>query len=350
MGWGVISSYSPTFVTTIASRAMSQLQPSTGFNGVDAPTLIVLCTWTAARDEYIDKYKCRYQNLFPNVEVKVIKTSLWDLCFRSSQSKQRSLKTDVDDISAVSQDNGRVLLHVFSDGGSNKACELADAYLHSKNKKIPVAVLYLDSTPGAPRFNRLRKAASKSFPPIPILRPAAFVIGAAIVSVIWIYYCIVGFDRNTISMTRKRLLSKETWDLKVSRCYLLSKTDEEIYWQDVQSHARNSIAEGAPTTEVLFQGTDHVSHARLNPKTYWNVIRETWKCAVLDGKAEDGSSSVLGVRGSEFTIIARRTSSEEEEVSFLIQSVDGLKCMWKSQRDLEKAELESYWDTWRSVS
>jgi hypothetical protein len=350
MGWAVVSLHSSTFVTIIANCAMSPLQRSTGSDGADAPTLIVLCTWTAARDKYIDKYKYHYQQLFPNVEVKVIKTSLWDLCFRSSQSKQKRVTTDVDDISAIFQNNGRVLLHAFSDGGSNKACELADAYLHQKNKKMPIAVLYLDSTPGAPRFNRLCKAASKSFPPIPLLKPAAFAIGVVIVSVIWIYYCIVGFDSNTISTTRKRLLSKETWDLKVPRCYLLSKTDEEIYWQDVQSHARNSIAEGAPTTEVLFEGTDHVSHARLKPKMYWNVIHETWKSAVLDGKAEEDLSSVLGVQRSDFTIIARRTSSEEGEASFLIQSVDGSKCVWKSQRDLEKAELESYWDTWRCES
>jgi hypothetical protein len=331
--------------------AMSPLQPSTSSIGVDVPTLIVLCTWTGAQEKYIDKYKDGYRQLFPDVEVKVLKTCLWDLCFRDSQSKQKALEADVDEIDLLCKDNGRVLLHVFSDGGSNKACELADAYLHNKRRKLPIAALYLDSTPGTPRFAPLCKAASKSFPPDSLLGFAALAMSAAIVAAIWIYYCIVGFDRNIITMTRRRLLSKQIWDLKVPRCHLYSRADEEIHWEDVQSHARDSMVQGAPITEVLFQRTKHVKHASLKPERliYWRVIHETWKYANLGSKTKGELSSAPGGRYEDFTIIAHRTSSEKGEVCYmyLIRSMDRSECVWKSERNLAKGELKRYWDGWR---
>jgi hypothetical protein len=120
----------------------------------------------------IKKYKEKYNDLFPETHVKVIETSIRDLCFRSSKTKQKRLttlpvprkvwcaenrqcgassghclrctlisrsrsngvpaatggasQTDVEAIQSMVQANGRILLHVFSEDGSNKACKLAE--------------------------------------------------------------------------------------------------------------------------------------------------------------------------------------------------------------------------------
>jgi hypothetical protein len=265
-----------------AYKLSSSIAPET-----DAPSLIILCSWTGANSKHVAKYTTDYRRLFPSTRILVIATTAKDLCFRNSKRKQERLRPAVDSISSLEYLNAggndaSILMHVFSEGGSNKACELAEAYHTTTGKRLPVSALCLDSTPGHPRYLRLCKALNKSLPQIPVLRHTGLMFGGAALGALWLTYLLVkGSENNVITRTRRRLLDPKIFDLSAPRCYLYSKEDTLIAWQDVCEHATESSHLGMPVTEELFEGSGHVGHARQEPERYWNAVLYTWRSSKI---------------------------------------------------------------------
>jgi hypothetical protein len=249
---------------------------------VDSPSLIILCTWTGAQPRYIAKYIAKYQILFPFSRIVVITTSAKDLCFRGSKHKQHRMKPAVYLISSYQYFNQQclgtgILLHVFSEGGSNKACELVEAYYSITATRLPVSAICLDSTPGHPRYLRLCQALNNSLPQVPVLRHIALFFASIILGCIWLLYTgLKGFENNVISQTRRRLTNPTYFDPDAPRCYLYSKGDSLISWEDVHEHAEESIEAGISVTEVLFESSGHVEHAKEEAERYWDAVDATW--------------------------------------------------------------------------
>jgi hypothetical protein len=296
----------------------SYKSPYATLENIEVPSLILLCTWTGAQSRYIAKYTAKYQCLFPSTRIMVIATTAKDLCFRNSQRKQERLKPAVERISSLEYlhtdgNATRILMHVFSEGGSNKACELAEAYLSITGQRLPVSALCFDSTPGHPRYLRLCSALNKSLPQIPVLRHTGLLFGSAVLGAIWVsYICAKGPENNVITRTRRRLLDPRHFDLTVPRCYLYSKNDTLIAWKDVNEHAKESIDKGVPVKEVLFEDSGHVGHARQEPDRYWSEVMATWRNAgslieekpsftvvVVDFDKEDSSTAGKNKRWSD---------------------------------------------------
>ncbi|KZM24874.1 hypothetical protein ST47_g3974 [Ascochyta rabiei] len=256
--------------------------PSTHTEDISAPSLILLMTWTGAHGRHISKYTSEYSTMFPSSHIMVITTSSADFVFRSSVRKQERLQPAIKYISNLQhvpcRNNGGILMHVFSEGGSNKACELAVAYQRITGTRLPLSALYLDSTPGHPRYLRLCSALAKSFPPIPVLKQLATIVATLILGVIWMmYHIVIGYDNNPVSRSRKQLLDSQLFDLRVPRCYLYSKGDGLIAWQDVYEHAGESMEHSGAVTEVIFENSGHVDHARKEPNRYWDAITTVWR-------------------------------------------------------------------------
>lgn len=201
------------------------------------------------------------------------------------ETEARTLGPAVDLIASleylnVSGSTSGILIHVFSEGGSSKACELAEAYFVMTGRRLPVSALCFDSTPGHSRFRRLCNALSKSLPQVTVMRHAGLFVGSAVLGAIWVTYtAFKGYENNVISKTRRRLLDPTHFDLSTPRCYLFSKDDTLIAWQDVREHAEESIENGVPVNQVLFLGSGHVGHARQEPERYWDAVMATWRSA-----------------------------------------------------------------------
>jgi hypothetical protein len=265
----------------------------------NSPSLILLCTWTGAQNRYIAKYTAEYQSIYPSTHIMVIATTTKDLCFRNSKRKQERLKPAVERISSLeylrpSGHAAGILMHIFSEGGSNKACELAEAYHTITGKRLPVSALCFDSTPGHPRYLRLCNALNKSLPPIPVLRHTGLFFGGAVLGAIWLAYkWVKGAENNVITRTRRRLLDPTHFDLSAPRCYLYSCNDTLIAWQDVHEHAEDSTRMGVPVTEVLFEKSGHVGHARQEPNRYWSAVMATWESASSPSGEKSGVTVVV---------------------------------------------------------
>lgn len=247
---------------------------------LDTPSLIILFSWTGAHGRHVSKYTAAYQTLFPTARILVITTSAKDLCFRSSARKQARLRPAVERI--LSYDgNGSILVHAFSEGGSNKAAEFAEAYYKITGTRLPCTAVCLDSTPGHPRYLRLCNALAKSLPPNIVFKSIGLFLVSILLGIIWIFYCcFVGYSNNTISQTRGRILDSRYWDLAAPRCYLYSRGDELISWQDVREHMVSSLALGIPVMDVCFERSAHCRHGAEYPERYWDSVVLTWRRAV----------------------------------------------------------------------
>jgi hypothetical protein len=270
--------------------------PSTPTEDISAPSLILLMTWTGAHGRHISKYTTQYAKMFPSSHIMVITTSSADFLFRSSKRKQHRLQPAVKYIRNLQQipcrSTGGILMHVFSEGGSNKACEFATAYLRSTGTQLPISALYLDSTPGHPRYLRLCSALAKSFPPIPVLSQIALVLATFMLGIVWVlYHGFVGYDNNPVTKSRKQLLDPALFNLTIPRCYLYSKADAQIAWQDVYEHAGASMQYSGCVTEVIFEDSSHVDHARKEPERYWDAVTAVWQQAQEKGNASDEKKS-----------------------------------------------------------
>jgi hypothetical protein len=247
----------------------------------DAPTLVLLCSWTGARGKHIKKYTKWYQERFPATPIMVITTSAQDFILRTSQSKQERLQPTIDELEHLlgKTASPRILMHVFSEGGSNKACELVQAYKKRHSACLAVAALCLDSTPGKPRFLRLCNALAKSFSPNLCLEYVGLVIAFLVLGWIWIlYHAFIGYERNPVSRSRQLLHDGEYFNLRAPRCYLYSKRDKLIAWMDVQDHATEGEDKGIPFMQVVFQ-SEHVKHMKESEQCYWKAVESTWKAS-----------------------------------------------------------------------
>lgn len=248
---------------------------------VEGPDLILLFSWTGAHGKHVAKYTAQYQRLFPSSIIMVITTSAKDLCFRNSAAKQARLQPAIDRI--VEYGNiSNILMHAYSEGGSNKAVEFVEAYHTSTGTRIPCSALCLDSTPGLPRYRRLVNALKLSLPPHPVLQASGGLIGGVLLGGIWVAYCgFKGFENNPISQTRHRLLDDNHWDLGAPRCYLYSEADALISSVDVEEHARETIEMGIPIVDAKFENSAHCKHTAEDSSRYWDAVLQVWIQATL---------------------------------------------------------------------
>jgi hypothetical protein len=219
--------------------------------------------------------------MFPTSRILVITTSAKDIVWRSSARKRQRLRPAIEYILSlygISQiRKGGILLHIFSEGGANKACELGIAYHAVTGRQFPISVMCLDSTPGHPRFLRLCSALAKSLPPIPVLKQFATVIAVVVLGLVWTaYHVFKGYENNPVSQSRKQLLDPELFALTVPRCYLYSKSDALVAWQDIYEHASDLIKQDGCVTETIFEASQHVSHAKTESRRYWDTVRTVW--------------------------------------------------------------------------
>lgn len=319
--------------------------PSTPTVDISAPSLILLMTWTGAHGRHISKYTAEYANMFPSSHIMVITTSSADFLFRSSKRKQHRLQPAVKYISNLQHipcaNTCGVLMHVFSEGGSNKACELASAYQRSTGSRLPVSAMYLDSTPGHPRYLRLCSALAKSFPPIPVLKQLALVVAAVLLGFVWIlYHGFKGYENNVVSKSRRQLLDPAIFDLKVPRCYLYSKKDALIAWQDIYEHAGESMEHSGSVTEVIFEESGHVDHARKEPARYWDAIITVWRQSQEEDNDEKGTRATCTLRESQLPEFD--FEDDVTEISIRMPSKAYLKkSRWSSGADSELTLLPS---------
>ncbi|KAG8673500.1 hypothetical protein FPOAC2_06944 [Fusarium poae] len=238
----------------------------------DDPSLIIILSWSNAREIHIAKYISEYRAIYPTSAILLFRSS--PMLFLELKRRRPLFKAALPILTSLSSKEGtrpQFLLHVFSNGGVGSAVTLWELWESALGEKpVPRHAVVMDSCPGYFHWKRDHHVISLDFPWF--MSPFIWVIMA----VGWVYCMLilkgVPHKPNAIALNTWERISRET-----TRTYLYGDADLPVSFEDIESHAREAKENGANVRTELFQGGTHVSHVRVDANRYWKIVRETWK-------------------------------------------------------------------------
>ncbi|KAK3322825.1 hypothetical protein B0H66DRAFT_555313 [Apodospora peruviana] len=248
-----------------------------------SPKLILITSWTGALDVHIAKYVLKYQSLYPSAQILLVKSTrkllfrprliqsavipavpIIRACFATSPSPLSSPPS-----------RPKLLIHVFSMGGTSTLANILDAYAASdpSDPILPGHVKILDSCPTVFAGNRVATFLSLSLP-----GRLAGVIAAPLIyalSYFWAGLVAVGLLRDQLAIWGGKLNAEGNAG-EVRRAYIYSEADVLVDYTKVEAHADEAEQKGFAVTREKFVASAHVAHARMDENRYWGGVRRVW--------------------------------------------------------------------------
>lgn len=255
-----------------------------------APDLVIICSWVNANVKHITKYTSAWQKIAPQADIVLTQSSIGDMTWRSLSAQHQNLQPAVEIIktrlgqhyktaeaSASSDRKPRIVIHIFSHGGSNNAIQLIRCVLSDGPFSIGDLNLHsfiLDSTPGSSDYSRSLEAVRFSMPKSgPLLYLGLLAAHVTLTS----SYIAVYLGLSTgIEHLRAELLDQGIFPKGMQRVYLYSKADRMVDWRLVKQHAEEAEARGWEVEQRCFENSPHCGHVREDEEGYWNIIRSSW--------------------------------------------------------------------------
>jgi hypothetical protein len=263
----VVSTYQPQ---TSASKSIAK----------PGPSLVIIASWTDARDVHIAKYIAKYQQYYPAARILLIQST--SKLFLNPSTIGPAVRPAVNVIRAAvsskssSDSSAQILLHIFSNGGSSSMAELYREYAATatagETTQIPLHITLFDSSPSIYRIERAMAFLSVGLSPIQriIAAPFFYLLASAYAALIflgvWEDMQVVWGDRHNDPKTV----------LETRRTYIYSDTDKLVGAIDVEAHAEKAEKAGFTVRRERFRGSEHVSHARKDEIRYRDIVRGTW--------------------------------------------------------------------------
>ena len=294
------------------------LGPRTSLFTPQNPTpgqLIVLCTWLGAAPKHIFKYASLYKSIAPGARILLVESdiaSITSTYVRQREAIRPAVAATLDTISEcgivpikettqvgngsrekpISISTGkaapRILLHLFSNGGTTTVTQLLLVLKAHLNVPLPLVGLLCDSCPAKGTYWRSYDAMLLSLPK----NMASQFLGALACHciLIMLYTWIAYGNENPASLHRRTMLDGETVSASggggnvdlggtkvVGRvCYFYSKVDRMCLWTDIRDHANDARKLGWDVREVVFENGGHCAHFPTDEEKYANAVKSIW--------------------------------------------------------------------------
>lgn len=242
-------------------------------NHVTAPDMIILCTWFRALPKHIAKYVESHRQRHPQAQILVIESTVGDMMYTPYSVQRERLNPVVDILKGITAVNQEILIQIFSNGGSNTAVQLAEAWHSSQSTPFPAAAMVLDSCPGSPSLKLAADAVVSSSPSSS--RWWVLIFAWTVVVPFVAFPQLLG-GPNVVASLRERLNNTRLFSTRSSRAYLCSSTDLMVPLKDVVEHYESARALGYDAKLAEFDRSAHVSHVMKNPSRYWNSVDDVW--------------------------------------------------------------------------
>lgn len=254
-------------------------RPSEGANisAENQPRLIVVSSWTDARDAHIAKYIAKYQALYPAAQILLLRSTM-DCIVRPSQigpamREATSVIRAAFQSPAVSS-SPPLLFHIFSNGGSSSVANLYEQFAMTgdsdDNKRLPPHVSIYDSCPGLFHIPRAVAFVSVGLPSFQKLIAAPFLYAFAI---FWTATMALGLLPNSLRNWYRSHNDNEGNSFELRRVYIYSATDALTDYKDVERHANDAKAKGFSVSLEKYEGSAHVAHLRKDETRYWGIVK-----------------------------------------------------------------------------
>jgi len=256
---------------TIKLYRPDPIEVLTTTNHGTGPEMIILCTWFRALPKHIAKYIHAHRQRYPQAQILVIESVVGDMMYTPYSVQRSRLSSVVDIIKGLATANHEILLHIFSNGGSNSAVQLAEAWHSSQSSPFPATSMVLDSCPGSPS---LKLAADAVVSSSPKNSHWWVIIFAWTVVVPFVAFPSLLGGPNVVALLRERLNDGRLFSARTKRVYICSSTDLMVPQGDVVRHFDSARSAGYDATLVEIDGSAHVSHVMKDPKRYWNAVED----------------------------------------------------------------------------
>ncbi|KAI1323765.1 hypothetical protein F5Y16DRAFT_403099 [Xylariaceae sp. FL0255] len=258
--------------------SLYQPSESSSRNPAQQPRLIIIASWTGARDTHIAKYIVKYQTLYPDAHILLLKSTVNhilrpSLIGPSMKHAAPVVRAVFPQTSASSASFPDLLIHLFSNGGSSSIANLYEQYAAmagpNDDKYLPPHVTVFDSCPGhysisrAVTFISVGLSAFQKMAFLPILYAWA---------IIWSVSMALGLLPDSLGDWSKA--HNETQNkTEMRRVYIYSASDELIGYEDVEAHAAEAKTKGFSVALEKYDGSAHVAHLRKDEARYWKIVR-----------------------------------------------------------------------------
>ncbi|KAH8781025.1 hypothetical protein F5883DRAFT_539183 [Diaporthe sp. PMI_573] len=256
------------------------------------PRLIIVASWTDARDAHIAKYLEKYQALYPTAQILLLKSTMGCMlrpsqigpAMKRAASIVRNAIQPVASSSTVlaalqpaaSSASPPLLIHMFSNGGSSSLANLYEQYATTAgpkdDKRLPPHITIYDSCPGLFRIPRAVAFTNAGLSSFQQLIAMPFMYGIA---TLWSVLMALSLLPDSLGNWYKSHNHNVANAAEIRRVYIYSCTDALIDDKDVEAHAAEAEAKGYFITLEKFEGSSHVAHLRKDENRYWEIVRRT---------------------------------------------------------------------------
>ena len=297
--------------------------------------LIIICTWLGAASKHIAKYTGLYQSTAPGARIlliesnvpiltssyahqrDVIKPAVLVVLETLAESNYQPALSDAKSISnghlpegsasrmLATRTQPKVLLHTFSNGGTNTATQVLLVLNSNLHSPLPLAGLVCDSCPANGTYWKSYDAMVMSLPKDFTSRLLGTPVCHCIL--ILLYTWIACGNENPASLNRRTMLDSEIvapgWERsdkdrepsgakaksKGRVCYFYSKADRMCHWEEVKEHAETAKAMGWSVKEMVFEGSGHCAHFPKDEDKYAKAVKSLWQGRVGGWDVEESS-------------------------------------------------------------
>lgn len=254
---------------------LSDVSSTLSTSGNHSVGLVIICAWMGAAPRHIAKYTAQHRLLFPKAQLLVLQSEPLDVAWRSDNYQVKRFAPARAVVQSFlgrkDQQDQHILLHSFSNGGAQTACQLVSQTRQENGKRLPVKAMVLDSSPGGATVERGVTAFAASLPRSGPIRWLGVGMLYVALSSLLIYLRIMQRE-NVVDQIRRQLNDPSIFNPDAPRTYMYSKTDKLVDWHDVEQHAADAKAAGFDVRTEPFDGSEHVAHAMVDQNRYWSVI------------------------------------------------------------------------------
>lgn len=164
-----MASANPNLEFTRLSQAVSLYTPPTEADSSAPktdPTTIIICQWMGAspKSRGLNFIFSQHHDLFPNARIVSVRSLPAFFITTSTAARLAAIKPAVSAIEADPAEEPRILVHLFSNGGSLGFVDVCNLYKEATGKILPVDAVVLDSSPGQPTLKEGWTAMSLTLP------------------------------------------------------------------------------------------------------------------------------------------------------------------------------------------